>query len=89
VTIEDIEREIDALGIRDEVEREAAAFERLQRPVMVPGLGVVSALAAQMLANADEYWFNRHAGAPAGRCYMLGDSVVHLKPGCRCTRRRR
>lgn len=78
-----IEREIDDLGIRDEVETQMAEYEALMQSAYVPGLGLVSGLAAQMLA---EFGF----GSPENsRCHRFGEAMVHVKPWCHCAKRGR
>lgn len=84
-SLDAINQEIDDLGLRDEVDQAAAEYEALQAPVLVPGLGFVSGLAAQMLADFSSL---RMPGM-TGKCYWLGESIVHVKPDCRCPRRRR
>lgn len=77
-----IEREIDDLGLREEVEAQMAEYEALMQPAYVPGLGVVSTLTAQMLA---EFGF----GSPENsRCHRFGEAMVHVKPWCHCPKRR-
>ena len=83
--LEAIDREIDELGLRGEVEAQMAEYEALMQPTYVPGLGVVSTLAAQMLADADFYFLRPRSP----RCYSLGAATVHVKPWCRCPKRRR
>lgn len=82
--LERIEREIDDLGIRNEVEQEAVSFAALQEPVFWPGLGMVSTLAAQMLSNAAPLF----RPGPDPRCDFRDGYTVHVKPWCRCRRRR-
>lgn len=84
MSLEEIEREIDDLGLRDEVEAAAAEYAALQQPVYWPGLGEISLLAAQMLSAP-----SLRIGSPAGKCYTVGESLVHVKPDCRCPKRRR
>jgi hypothetical protein len=78
-----IEREIDDLGIREEVEREQAEYGTLTCGVVETPIGPISLLAARMLSSAPpligEY--------VTGRCYWVGESKVHVKPECRCKRR--
>ncbi|NUQ98302.1 MAG: hypothetical protein HOY79_17720 [Streptomyces sp.] len=81
-SIEDIDREIDNLGIRAEVEAEAGEFAALQEPTFWPGLGIISTLAAQMLADA-EPWLRP---GPDPRCDYRNGYTVHVKPWCRCRR---
>lgn len=74
----------------DEFDREYTAYTALRdQRVYHPGLGMISGLAAAMLADIDDMppWM-RVRPSPPGRCYMVGDSVVHIKPECRCPRRR-
>lgn len=79
-TVTDIEREIADLGLTDEVERELAALEAL-RPEFIPGLGVVSGLAAAMLNGAEPFRKPR----PDTKCYRADAGfMVHVKPDCRC-----
>lgn len=79
-----IEREIDDLGLRAEVEAETAEYKALQQPVFWPGLGTISTLAAQMLADAPP-WLQP---GPDPRCDYRDGYTVHVKPWCRCTRNR-
>lgn len=79
-----IEDEIDDLGIRAEVEAETEAFAALQEPVFWPGLGVISTLAAQMLAKAQPLF----RPGPDPRCEYRAGYTIHVKPWCRCGRNR-
>lgn len=46
-----------------------------------------SPLALTMLAETSMPPWMRMSGR-SGKCYMVGDSVVHVKPDCRCPRRK-
>lgn len=82
--IEQIEREIDDLRIRADVEAAQAEYEALQEPVYWAGLGMISALAAQMLADFTPF---RRPG-PDPRCAYRTGYTVHVRPWCRCSRGR-
>lgn len=81
-----IDRRIDELGLRDEVEAARAEYEDLQQPTHVPGLGIVSGLAAQMLATYQPF---REVPGPFSRCYSIGVATVHVRPWCTCPPGRR
>lgn len=77
-----LEREINDLALREEVEAQMAEYEALMQPAYIPGLGLVSGLAARMLA---EFGFGSSENS---RCHRLGDAMVHVKPWCHCPKRR-
>lgn len=73
---DDIEQEIADLGLADEVAEQMAEFEALQEPAFVPGIGVVSTLAAGFLASIRD---------PESRCECRDGYTVHVQPYCRCS----
>jgi hypothetical protein len=77
-------REAADLGItEEELAREQAALDAME-PAFVPGIGMVSGLAAQMLRET-AWMFGRPADG--SRCYRTESGFrVHVKPGCRCPR---
>lgn len=46
-----------------------------------------SPMALAMLSDPDTPPWMRVSGM-SGKCYMVGDAVVHVKPDCRCPRRK-
>lgn len=75
-------REAGELGITaDELAAEQAELDAM-RPAWIPGLGMVSGLAAQMLSDAGSPFPFRRA-VPENRCYRTPSGLaVHVKPGC-------
>ncbi len=76
--------------VRDVLTEQTAAYtELMSHPVYHPTLGMISGMAAAMLADIADRPPWLRIMQPPGKCYMVGDAVVHIKPECRCPRRRR
>lgn len=74
-----------ALGItQEELDREGAELDRLMQPAgFIPGIGLVSGLAMEMLKD---FRFFRNPWSDS-KCYRIRAGMVHMRPGCRCPRR--